>query len=178
MSAEAPAAPTPSPVVLAGRWETSERLVWSATAASPRPIVAVSFVICDGIAHWTKSTRLAADSVAVRLALGVDPADRARVIVACGAAAPPVRLATADWRPCLPDLITIETGVVTRLCRFDSAPPVEIAVLFLATADVRFGRNRLWRLPPARAATFEEPLRGLLAGARAGSGAWPSEPKA
>lgn len=146
--------------------------MWSATAACEQPIVRVSLLISDGTAQWSKSTRLGPEAEAVRLALGVDPADRAHVIIACGPASPPVRLAAPDVRPPLADEITIETGVVTTLCRFDSAPVVEIAVLFLATSDVRFGRNRLWRLAPSRATHVEEPLRGILCGGRSSECRW------
>jgi hypothetical protein len=161
------------PPVLSGAWTSANRNLWTAKASCKQEVVCVSFQICEGIAHWAKSTRLAADTEAVRIGLGMTPSDPASVTIGCGPIAKPVRLAEPGARPVLPDKINIQTGIITPLCRFDSRPAIEVHVLFLASSDLRWGRNRLWRLHPSRLAAVSESCRTVLAGGRVGICVWP-----
>jgi hypothetical protein len=135
----------------------------------------MSFIVRDGTADWSKSGRLTTNSDAVRVGIGFDRADPANVVVGCGLVGLPTRLAQADARPGLAAILTIETGVLWSLCRFDSRPTVDILMLFLAAPDVQWGRNQLWRLRRAKAEAIGEPLRAALIGGRSGTCAWPSD---
>jgi hypothetical protein len=73
----------------------------------------------------------------------------------------------------LAEILSIETGALWRLCRFDCQPIIDIFLLFLAAPDVQWGRNQLWRLRHPRAA-IGEPLRSALTGGRSGVCAWPA----
>jgi hypothetical protein len=137
-------------------------------------VVCMSLLVCNGTAHWTKSGRLAANSDAVRVALGFDRVDPAHVVVGCGWIGLPTRLAQAGDRPALADAFTIETGLLWRLCRFDSTPVIEVFLLFLAAPDVQWGRNKLWRLRGPKAEVICEPLRSALIGGRSGAYGWPA----
>jgi hypothetical protein len=164
-----------APCRLSGSWASPERALWTARASCEHAVVCMSFMISNGTAHWSKSARLAADSDAVRISLGFDRTDSAHVTIGCGSIGLPARLAQAGARPALEDTITIETGVLWPLCRFDSQPAVEILVLFLAAPNVKWGRNRLWRLRLAEAEAIGEPLRSALIGGRSGEYAWPTD---
>jgi hypothetical protein len=135
----------------------------------------MSLLVCEGTAHWSKSGRLTANSDAVRIGLGFDPADAAHVVIGCGSIGLPTRLAQSGARPALADTLSIETGVLWRLCRFDSRPAVRIFVFLLAAPDVQWGRNLLWRLRHPRAEAIGEPLRSALTGGRSGECAWPTD---
>jgi hypothetical protein len=132
--------------------------LWTAKASCEHAIACMSFVVCDGTAHWSKSGRLTTNSDAVRVGIGFDRADPAQIVIACGSVGLPTRLTQVDARPALAAVVAIETGVLSPLCRFDSQPTVDISVLFLAAPDVKWGRNQLWRLRRAKEA-IGEPLR-------------------
>jgi hypothetical protein len=134
----------------------------------------MSLIVCNGTAHWSKSGRLTTNSDAARVDLGFDGADPARVVIACGSVGLPTRLSQADARPALADVLTIETGTLWSLCRFESTPVIDILLLFLASPDVQWGRNRLWRLRGPKANAIFEPLRSALIGGRSGECAWPT----
>jgi hypothetical protein len=161
------------PLVLSGAWASASRELWIARASCQQAVVCISFQVCDGVGHWAKSSRLAADMEAIRISLGVNPADAADVTIACGWIAQPVRLAEAGARPVLPEKIVSETGVLWPLCRFDARPAIDLYLLFLASADVSWGRNRLWRLHPSRASGVCESYRTVLAAGRSGTCMWP-----
>jgi hypothetical protein len=163
------------PCELSGSWTSAERASWTARASCEHAVVCMSLIVSDGTAHWSKSTRLTPESDAVRVGLGFDPADAAHVVIGCGSIGLPTRLAQAGARPALADLLAIETGVLWRLCRFDSQPAVGIFVLFLAAPDVQWGRNKLWRLRLPKAEAVGEPLRSALIGGRSGEYAWPTD---
>jgi hypothetical protein len=160
------------PCHLSGRWTSLERNAWTAKALSEQAVVSVSFLICDGTMHWSKSGRLTSDSETVRLGLGVDQSDAARVVVACGGVGLPTRLSHAGARPVLSEDLMIETGVVWPLCRFDSSPTVDIFMLFLASSDVQWARNQIWRLSSSQAKPIAEPFRSILIGGRSGACPW------
>jgi hypothetical protein len=161
------------PLVLSGAWASASRDLWIAKASCQQAVVCISFQVCGGVGYWAKSSRPAADMEAIRISLGVNPADPADVTIGCGWIAEPVRLAEAGARPALPEKIAIETGVLWPLCRFDASPAIELHLLFLAPSDVRWGRNRLWRLNPSRATGVCESYRGVLAAGRSGTCRWP-----
>jgi hypothetical protein len=161
------------PLVLSGGWASARRDLWIARASCQQAVVCVSFQVCDGVGHWAKSSRLAADTEAIRIGLGVNPDDPADVTIGCGWIAQPVRLAAAGARPVLPEKIVGETGVLWPLCRFDGCPAIELHFLFLASSDVSWGRNRLWRLHPSRVTGVCESYRAVLAAGRSGTCSWP-----
>lgn len=161
------------PLALVGSWASPQREMWRATVACDQPVVCVRFQICEGLAHWTKSSRLEADSEAIRISIGIDPSDPRRATVGCGWIAEPTQLAAAGARPALPQQAALKTGTIWPLGRFDSDPAIEFYLLFLAAPDFQFGRNRLWRVDPARAAAIAESCRLVLAGGRSGTCAWP-----
>jgi hypothetical protein len=135
----------------------------------------MSSLICDGTAHWSKSGRLTSDSEAFRFGVGLDQADPASVVITCRSMGLPTRLSHAGARPALADVLTVDTGVLWPLCRFDSQPAIDIFLLFLATPDVKWGRNQLWRLRGPKAEAIGEPLRSALTGGRSGAYAWPTD---
>ena len=158
------------PCILRGGWDSPARMNWSARATSAQPLVGVNILVAQGCACWSKSARLADDADAVRIGLGLDSSDPRHVTIASGWIALPTRLADPHARPDLPQHAEIETGTLWRLCAFDATPAIEIFLLLVSAADVRFGRNQLWRLRSASA--VGAPFDAMLRRARSGECAW------
>lgn len=160
------------PCIVRGDWTSSERSLWIGRVECEQAIVCVDFLVSEGKAHWSKSTRLQHDSDLIRVALGVSPTDPGHVTIAGSGIGLPARLARPRARPDMPVTAELRTGHLFRICGFDSAPTMEIFVLILATSDVRWGRNRLWRLRLPLAGLVGEPFGSILNGGRSGECKW------
>ena len=57
-------------------------------------------------------------------------------------------------------------GTAIRLLQLSGEPSIEAFALLLSRSDVRFGRNRLWRLRDELLRNVNEPLRSVLSRGR------------
>ena len=160
------------PCIVRGDWTSSERALWKGKVECEQAVVCTDFLVSEGNAHWSKAARLQPKSDVIRLALGVSPTDPGHVTIAGNSIGLPARLSRPGARPDIPTAVELRTGHLGKICRFESAPTIEIFVLILAASDVHWGRNQLWRLRSPLAPLVGEPFGSILTDGRSGKCKW------
>ena len=78
------------------------------------------------------------------------------------------RVASAQYRPVIPETLAVSTGSIVEFAIIDGEPEIALSVAFLAGADVKVGHNRLWHVRPGLAEHISQPIRAMLSYGRSG----------
>jgi len=162
-------------VVVAGAWKPGSTRDWHGVATAGAPLVGVAFVTSRGRSAWCKSGPAKPDGQPVHLLLGHH--DQAGVDVQVnwsvggGQAISRCVVESRAYQPTIMPSAPIVAGQAVELATISGTPPVVLSALFLAAADVKVGRNRLWHLRPELAFMVQEPYRAILTRGRSGESA-------
>ncbi len=141
------------PVTISGKWSTPPKRDWQGLASSVEPIVAVSFLRCNGRVEWCLSERPTGNAIEVRLALL--PFDERAVdtqvntsIGGGGSRRYRSILPSPGYHPTIPIIGSFETGRIMLISRIEGDPCIDFLGLFLARWDTKTGRDGIWHIRP------------------------------
>ena len=161
------------PVAISGEWLRARTRDWRGEVRAEEPIVAVSFCIRGRDVSWCKSDP-ADHSHPIRLLLAhYDSGGRdVQVNFSVGETDGSVRtrtlLPSAAYRPAIRPSHSAGTSTLVPYATVEGSHPVQVLVLFLASSDVKLGRNRLWHLRTNLLDSVPAVFRTVLARGRAG----------
>jgi hypothetical protein len=143
---------------------------WSGRAVADEPIVGMSILVAGPKGSWVKSAHREPE---LRMDLQLSSYDEGHrdVQIVAGVGGDSVYsrcLLAAKEQALRVEPGSCRTGGPTLLAVVEGDPRIEIYALFIARADVKFGRNRLWHLRPTLAEAVQEPLRSALTRGRSG----------
>lgn len=155
-------------VALTGRMRGHR--AWSGRAVASEPIVGMAVLVAGSKGSWVKSAQRELELPMDLQLSSYDEGNRdVQVVAGVGGDFVYSRcLLAAKEQALRVEPGTCRTGGPTLLAVVEGDPRIEIHALFLARADVKFGRNRLWHLRPTLAEAVEEPLRSALTHGRTG----------
>jgi hypothetical protein len=160
------------PVTFTGSWSALPKRDWRGIASAQEPIVAIAFLRRQHHVEWGLSSRTEDNEIETRLA--IFPYDKAgldvQVSVSVGGGGRRFRsqVPTAAYQPVMPPASPVETGTVALLATIDGDPKIDFLGLFLAKADTKGGRNRIWHLRPCFQEALPEQLQEALTYGRTG----------
>ncbi len=160
------------PVQISGNWAPPPKRDWRGFAIADEPIVAVTFLRCEGHIEWCLSERQNVNMIEVRLALfpydknGVDVS--VNVCIGGGGRRYRSLLQSFEYRPEIPLTDSFETGHIVCISRIQSEPSIDFLGLFLARRDVKIARCGIWHLRPRLRAGVPNQLSMVLSYGRTG----------
>jgi hypothetical protein len=159
-------------VTISGEWRSGSPRDWWGRAHASEPLVAVSLLIGSEGISWCKSERGKPDGQSIRLLLGHHDAEGCDVQVNFSVGGGQVVSRTfVQSREYIPKLLancTVSTASIFNFASVEGSNSITLAVIFLAAADVRMGRNGLWHLRRDFAESVPDAYRQLLSFGRTG----------
>jgi hypothetical protein len=160
------------PVTISGTWSSTPKRDWQGFASSVEPIVAISFLRCNGRVEWCLSERPTGSRMDVGLALfpfdmrGID----VEVNLSIGGGGRRYRsiLPKPGYYPTIPMTASFETGRTILISRIEGDPCIDFLGLFLAKWDTKTGRGGIWHIRPHLRQSLPDRMLAALTYGRTG----------
>lgn len=167
---------TRKPLQISGDWDSGVRIRnWRGSIASAERVVSLVLFACGDEALFEKSNKFGDEGIRLLLSYEEGPSGtnlHVSLGVTGGQCAAWTKARTRD----LPSIFSsraIHTGEIVRFACIDGKPGFELALLFIAHADVRFGRAGIWHLRKRLTDGVGEALSEPLAHGPWGAILWP-----
>jgi hypothetical protein len=143
---------------------------WIGNAHADEDIVGMAFLASGATCRWVKSAeRGPHPQIDIRLSSYDDTHRDVQVGVSVGGAGMLGRcLLEREGDSFRVEPTTCSTGTIVLLTTVEGDPRTDLLALFLASSDVKFGRNRLWHLREGLVGGLAERLASLFTHGRTG----------
>jgi hypothetical protein len=157
---------------LSGAWKRPRYWDWNGTISASEPIVALCFLQVGTRLEWARSEKSPKTSLDVRLLLGFDAPDKAKVCVSFSIGESQTRLWTVlddpDKPPQPPERCSVPIGRIFPFCQAFGTPRISLFGLVLLRSQAIGARNGLWHLKPEHCAGLSDTWAHILSHGRSG----------
>jgi len=157
---------------LAGAWKRPRYWDWNGTIASREPIVAFCFLQVGTRLEWARSEKGPKETLDVRLLLGFDAPDLAKVCASFSIGENQTRwwtlLDDPDKPPQPPNRCAVPIGRIFPFCEPFGTPKLHLFGLVLPRSQAVGARNGLWHLKPEYCVRLPDMWAHILSHGRSG----------